>query len=173
MTGDDADTRLELTTILDAPPERVWAAVRTPAVLEHVAAPLVTFEPVEPPAFPETWDEDEYLVAIRLFGVLPLGRQWVRVRYVTVRETPGEQFYQLRDDGSGSLASTWDHRITLRETADGVTAYTDEVRVEAGVLTSLVWLFAHAFYRYRQRRWRRLVARWATEASATDSTVIE
>ncbi|MFC7227667.1 hypothetical protein N0B31_09660 [Salinirubellus salinus] len=173
MTGDDTGRSLELTTILDAQPERVWAAVRTPALLEHVAAPLFTFDPVDPPAFPETWGEDEYLVAMRLFGVLPLGRQWVRTERLAARETPGEQFYQLRDDGSGTLASTWDHRITLRETADGVTAYTDEVRVEAGVLTPLVWLFANGFYRHRQRRWRRLVARWAAEASDTDSVRVE
>lgn len=167
MTGDDARIEFELTTILDAPAARVWAAVRTPALLEHVAAPLVTVEPVDPPTFPGTWDESDYLVALRLFGVLPLGRQWVRVREVEVRETPGEQFYRLRDDGSGTLASTWDHVITIRETPDGVTAYTDEIRVEAGVLTPLVWRFARAFYRHRQRRWRRLVATW----TAADSTV--
>lgn len=167
MTDDDAGMAFRLTTILDAPPERVWAVVQTPALLERVAAPLVTFEPVDPETFPETWDEADYLVWMRLFGLLPLGRQWVRVRTLEVRKTPGERFYRLRDDGSGTLASTWDHVITVRETPDGVTAYTDEIRVEAGVLTPLVWLFAQAFYRHRQHRWRRLVVTW----TATDTAV--
>ena len=42
---------------------------------------------------------------------------------------------------------------------DGRTRYTDSVEVRAGLLTPLVWAFATAFYRHRQRRWRRLVRR--------------
>jgi hypothetical protein len=34
--------------------------------------------------------------------------------------------------------------------------YSDEIEVRAGALPPLVWLYAQLFYRYRQRRWRRL-----------------
>jgi transglutaminase-like putative cysteine protease len=42
------------------------------------------------------------------------------------------------------------------EAGDG-TRYTDTVEVRAGPLTVIVWMFAQAFYRHRQRRWRSLV----------------
>jgi hypothetical protein len=149
---------LSVSTLLDASPERVWEAVTTPALLAHVAAPLLRFDPVEPPALPDRWDTESYLVRLRLFGVVPLGTQTIRVSTPRVEETPGAQFYQLRDAGTGQLASTWDHLISLRETPDRKTVYTDEVSVEAGAFTPVLWLFAALFYRYRQYRWRRLVA---------------
>ena len=49
-----------------------------------------------------------------------------------------------------------DHRITLKVDGEG-TSYTDNVRIEAGILTPIVWAFAVCFYHYRQRRWRQLV----------------
>jgi hypothetical protein len=41
---------------------------------------------------------------------------------------------------------------------EGTTHYTDQVEIQAGLLTPLVWALASIFYRYRQFRWRRLVA---------------
>jgi hypothetical protein len=146
-----------VSTLLDAEPERVWAELQRPALLEYVAAPLVAFEPVDPGSFPKRWEDGEYRVAMLLFGVIPLGEQTIRTSRPRVDDTEGEQFYQIRDEGTGQLISVWDHLISVRETPDGKTVYTDEVEVEAGVLTPLVWLFAAVFYRYRQRRWRTLV----------------
>jgi len=39
----------------------------------------------------------------------------------------------------------------------GRCGYTDQIDIQAGILTPPIWLFAHIFYRYRQRRWRHLV----------------
>ncbi|MBN8607821.1 MAG: hypothetical protein J0L81_12970 [Caulobacterales bacterium] len=45
-------------------------------------------------------------------------------------------------------------------TPDGDGAlYRDRVRVEAGLLTPGVWMFAALFFRWRQMRWRALVKR--------------
>jgi hypothetical protein len=66
--------------------------------------------------------------------------------------------FLLRDRGSGDLASIWDHLVTIRAENPTRTRYTDELRVEAGKLTLLVWLWAQLFFRHRQRRWRALVA---------------
>jgi carbon monoxide dehydrogenase subunit G len=150
--------RLSLTTLLDAPTERAWRHLQKPTLLEFVAAPLLTFDPLDPSSFPETFEDgDEILVDLKLLGWIPLGTQTIRVAVGDVDDTPGARLYTMRDEGTGEVASTWDHTITLRETPDGKTAYTDEVDVDAGVLTPFVWLFAHAFYRYRQARWRTLV----------------
>jgi|AntRauTorckE6833_2_1112554.scaffolds.fasta_scaffold01627_5 ligand-binding SRPBCC domain-containing protein len=147
-----------MSTLLDANPERVWTELQRPELLVYVAAPLVVVEPVEPESFPEQWDEGEYRVAMRLFGLIPLGEQTIRTSKVRVDDADGGQFYQLRDDGTGQLVSVWDHLISIRETPDGKTVYTDEIEVNAGVLTPVIWLFAALFYRHRQRRWRKLVA---------------
>jgi hypothetical protein len=146
-----------VSTLLDAAPERVWAELQRPALLEYVAAPLVAFEPVHPESFPERWEEGEYRVSTALFGVVPLGEQSIRISKPRVDDAEGDRFYQLRDDGTGRLARVWDHLVSVRETPDGKTVYTDEIEVDAGVLTPLVWSFATVFYHHRQRRWRKLV----------------
>ena len=148
--------RVKISTELDCPPEMVWQMVRRPALLMHVAAPLLRFKPLDPPRLPEEWSEGRYLLALRLFGVLPMGRQLIVTSYERIDETPGSREYQIRDNGSGGLARKWDHLITIRQSAAGSTSYTDTVDIEAGGLTVFIWLFAHVFYRHRQRRWRNL-----------------
>ena len=149
--------KAKMTTLLDAKPERVWKELQRPELLEYVAAPLLVFDPVEPKSFPERWGEDEYRVVMKLFGVIPLGEQIIRTSKVRVEDSDGERFYQLRDDGTGQLVPVWDHLISVRETPDGKTVYTDEIDVNTGMLTPFIWLFAYIFYRHRQRRWRKLV----------------
>ncbi len=59
----------------------------------------------------------------------------------------------------GGAIKQWRHRITVDERGPYRSHYTDEIEIEAGPLTPLVWGYAHLFYRYRQRRWRRLARR--------------
>ena len=149
---------LSVTTILDASPDRVWSEIQRTELLKFVSSPLVSFDPVDPSTLPETFEAGEdYRVELKLFGVIPIGKQWIRITHVRTEDTPGERLYQIRDDGAGDIVSTWDHVITLRETSDGKTAYTDEVEVDAGIFTFFVWVFANVFYRHRQARWRTLI----------------
>lgn len=146
---------VEVACTLDCPPERAWRELQRPALLRWVAAPLLRFRPLEPPAFPERWLAGEHLVRLELFGLVPLGRQVIGIEILDARGP----VYRLRDNGRGRLARTWDHLITLEPLPGGRTRYRDRVVVEAGILTPFVWLFAQLFYRHRQRRWRALVAR--------------
>ncbi|GAB5550198.1 MAG: hypothetical protein SangKO_099580 [Sandaracinaceae bacterium] len=143
-----------LSTLLDAPPQRVWDEVNRTALLGYVAAPLLTFEPVDPPAFPERWEERDYHVRLRPFGGGAVGRQTIRIERPS---SPGD-VHVLRDNGSGTVARRWDHVMTVEPAAWGRTRYTDRVEIEAGPLTPAVWAVARGFYGHRQRRWRRLVA---------------
>lgn len=146
--------RVRLSTILDVPAERVWAAVRQPRLLDHVAHPLQVFQPIDPPVMPATWADGRYLVRPRMFGVVPMGEQWI----VISAPEQGPIRYRLRDNGHGTLVSRWDHFITIEPITADRCRYTDEVEVRAGLLTPFVWAFAQLFYRHRQRRWRALVA---------------
>ncbi len=143
---------IEVTTHLKAPPARVRRELQTSRLLRYVNAGLLSFQSEHSSPLPEIWDEGVYRVRLRLFGWLPIGHQQIGI------EKPGAgDKWVVRDNGSGSIARVWDHLIFVEPDAEG-SAYTDRIRVEAGLLTPIVALFAHVQYRYRQRRWRRLVA---------------
>jgi hypothetical protein len=147
------------TTILNCSPEQAWQELQTSRLLDYIAAPLVRFVPVQVPALPTIWEERSYLVELRLFDRISLGKQWIVITRQIVETTPGQQRYELRDNGHGDLIATWDHRIFVHEPADGCTNYTNQVEVKPRLLTPFVWAFASMFYRYRQHRWRQLLKR--------------
>jgi hypothetical protein len=59
----------------------------------------------------------------------------------------------------GGFIRLWIHRIRVEPENTVRCRYTDEVRIQAGLLTPAVWAFAHLYCRYRQIRLRRLI-RW-------------
>lgn len=146
--------RIQRSMVLDVSAERAWAMVGRPDLLQHVVYPLQVFEPMDPDALPAVWSDGRYKVRCRMFGIVPVGEQWIVIS--TVEAGPGR--YVLRDDGHGDLATRWDHCITIRPISIDRCRYTDEVEIEAGLLTPFVVAFAWVFYRHRQRRWRALVA---------------
>lgn len=128
--------------------------VRTPRLLEYVAAPWIRFEAVDPPVLPDEWEPGgRYLVRMKLFGVVPLGTQVIGIRAVEQR---GERLL-VHDLGTSALVRVWDHRIEISPAGDGRTRYCDRVRIDAGWRTPFVAWFAKRFFAHRQRRWRRLV----------------
>jgi hypothetical protein len=123
--------------------------VQTPRLLQHVAWPLVVFRSREHGGFPQQWAPGPHRLWMLAFGLIPLGPQTIGIEI-----GPHENnLYRLRDNGSGLLARTWDHLITIAPEGAGA-RYTDKVRIGAGLLTPLVWAFASIFYRWRQVRWR-------------------
>ena len=150
--------RIELETRLACRPESAWRKLMEPALLVHIASPLIRFVPIDPPALPTRWAEGRYRVAMRVLGMIPIGAQWVGLELPDGPEPEGWP-RRVRDDGSGDLAKRWDHWIEIAPHPEGGTRYVDRVDVEAGWLTLGVWLFAQLFYRHRQSRWRRLAER--------------
>lgn len=149
-------------TVLDCPLEAAWREVRTSRLLRHVAAPLVSFDPVEPPALPATWSPGTYWVQLRVLGLVPLGRHAIGIELPSPGEPGAEDdpdLRRVRDRGHGARIRVWDHVITLRRRPDGRTDYEDRVTIHAGALTPFVGAFAWIFYRHRQRRWRALARR--------------
>jgi hypothetical protein len=94
------------------------------------------------------------LIETRLlfFGLLPAWRH--RLLVVSVDHERRE----LLSRESGGPVRGWTHRIAIEPDGENTCRYTDEISIEAGVLTPLVWAYAHLFYRYRQMRWRALAA---------------
>jgi hypothetical protein len=89
-------------------------------------------------------------VKLLFFGFIPA---WVHeIRIVKLDEVHRE----IETSEQGGSVKEWNHRITVDERGPWRSHYTDEIEIDAGLLTPLIWAYAHLFYRYRQWRWRRL-----------------
>lgn len=144
---------VQLSTFFPARPDEVWDHVTRSALLHYVARGFVTFRPANAHGFPERWSTGEHKTWMRLMGLIPIGWQVIRIEI----PAPQGDTRVLRDNGYGPMIKTWDHVIEVSPDGQG-TRYVDRVTIDAGVLTPLVFAFAHSFYRHRQRRWQRLVA---------------
>ncbi|MFV0300380.1 MAG: hypothetical protein ACK5IP_05805 [Paracoccus sp. (in: a-proteobacteria)] len=139
-------------TYLDASPGVVRDAANRPRLLVYVAHPMIRFVPIRPARFPETWLDGEYLVGLRWRGLVPIGRQTVRISH----PAPAEGQWLMLDDGGGTLIRRWRHLVSVAPEGRG-SRYRDRVEVEAGRLTPFVADFARRFYAHRQGRWRGLI----------------
>jgi len=54
----------------------------------------VTFVPVSPPVFPSRWEEKKYVVALRLFGIVPFGQQTIDLSIPLQSETHRQRRWQ-------------------------------------------------------------------------------
>lgn len=140
---------VRVSTRLPAPADLVWDAVQRTDTLRYVTRGLLGFR-LDAGA-PERFAEGEtYRMRLLFFGVLPGWRHEIRV----VRLDSAHR--EIRTEEHGGPVRDWNHRITVDDEGWGSTRYLDEIEIAAGALTPLVWTYAQLFYRYRQRRWRRL-----------------
>lgn len=90
---------------------------------------------------------------IFLFHAIPLHRHHIQI----VEVDPAEGV--IRTEEHGGLVRAWRHTLHVEAVGEGRSRYSDTVEIDAGWLTPVVAAFARLLYRYRHRRWRRLVAR--------------
>lgn len=140
--------------------EAAWREVQSSRVLHEICRPLITLRPGPGETqIPERWQPAATVrLRPRLFGVIPLGTR--TLHWESIDEVRREMQTREYDP----LIRRWDHRIHVEPLAGSTCRYTDDVEVEAGMLTLPVWLFAQWFYRHRQRRWRRVARRLQGDA---------
>jgi ligand-binding SRPBCC domain-containing protein len=149
---------VRVSTRLPAPAGVVWDTVQRTDTLRYVTRGLLGFR-LEGEA-PERLAEGEtYRMRLLFFGLLPAWRHEIRV----VRLDDAHR--EIRTEEHGGPVRTWRHRIAVDDEGWGSTRYLDEIEIAAGVLTPFVWLYTQLFYRYRQRRWRRLARRLSDQPS--------
>ena len=148
---------------LDAPVETVWDALCRPAQMRAASRPFIRVRSLERSGFPPKWiPGSPHLIALSLFGVLPLGKQVVDVRLV---ERPGG-VRMIIDSGSpmsGPLTALrqWDHRMAVSPLRDGRTLYRDRLRVSAGWLTLPLFVGLWFMWQLRGRSIKRAMAKRA------------
>jgi hypothetical protein len=141
--------RICISTPLEAPADLVWEILHKTRSLRYVAKPLLCFRG----NLPERWPGPGGVVRVErmmFFCVIPAWSHELRM----VRFDEDER--EILSNERGGPVKVWNHRIKVEPLSDRHCLYTDELEVHAGVLTLLIWLFAHLFYRYRQMRWRNL-----------------
>lgn len=140
---------VKVSTMLDAPAERVWAVLRRIPTLVYINRGLIGVPDVGgwPVEFSEGMNVSTRLL---LFHLIPTWEHHISV--VSVDEHKREAL----TNEHGGIVRTWNHRIKVEPVSEGKCLYTDEIEIRAGMLTPLVWLFGQGYYRYRQMRWRGL-----------------
>ncbi|MGF1666878.1 MAG: hypothetical protein ACFCVC_11480 [Acidimicrobiia bacterium] len=140
---------IRISTNLEASADAVWAAVTTPETFVHVIGAALRYPVAERAVGPfgPGWTIEGRLY---LFRVLPVWRH-----RITVDQVNPVARVLVTTEGGGPV-SLWRHRIAVEPIDSTRCGYSDEIDIEAGALTPMVLAFATVFYRYRQRRWRRL-----------------
>lgn len=92
-----------------------------------------------------------YKMRIRIFGWGPMLTHKVCVTHVDANARI------IETEERGGLVTAWNHRMQVEALSCNRSQYTDYVRLNAGLLTPVVWLFARWFYIARQRRWLQLL----------------
>jgi hypothetical protein len=142
----------------------LWQKIIESRSLQFVASPVLSIVPVDAGTLDGEWQVGRtYPLKLYFMKYIPLGRHTIRL----VKIDKDRNTISSRE--SGMLAPVWNHSISFQEVAPGIVSYTDEIEIRAGWKTPFIWLFAHVFYRHRQRRWKMLLQKEDTQEQETNS----
>jgi hypothetical protein len=156
--------RVLVESLLNCPAELAWSEVRCSRLLVEVASPLVAIRPARGEKLPDRWEEGQTVrCRCYLLSLLPLGTRKVFFERID------DALREIQTRESDLLVRQWDHLIRIEHAGDGQCRYRDEIDLDAGMLTPVVWLFTRSFYRHRQRRWRAVAKRLVAHGADTIS----
>jgi hypothetical protein len=139
-------------TDLPTSADQVWHAMQHPAAFLYVTRGLFGFpalvgrtQPIQPGECGTGW--------LLLFHFIPMSRHTIHVVEVD------QSTRTLRSREHGGILRSWNHTLHVEPVGEHSCRYSDTVDIDAGPLTGLVARAAVGIYRYRQRRWHKLVRR--------------
>lgn len=143
---------VHIETVLPTGADRVWSAMLSPATFLYVCKGLFGFPALagRTEALRQGERGTGWLFA---FHVIPAYRHTIEV--VEVDRATGT----IRTHEHGGLLKAWNHTLHVEPLQGNSCRYSDTVDIEAGIFTGLVAAVAKGIYRYRQRRWHKLVRR--------------
>lgn len=142
---------------LPAPADRVWTALKHPASFLYVIKGILRVPALEGRA--EPYREGESGSGwIFLFHVIPLHRHHATL------EALDEETMTIKSREHGGFIRSWNHILRVEPLDATRCRYHDIVEIDAGSFTPVTAAFAKFLYRYRHRRWRKLVRKhlWDT-----------
>lgn len=141
---------IHLETELPTGAERVWDAMKQPASFLYVTRGLLGFPALA--GRTDSFRTGEVVVGrLFLLNVIPANRHTIEFTDVD------ERTRSIRTHEYGGLLQRWNHTLRVEAISETRCRYSDAVEIDAGWMTPLACRVATVFYRYRQRRWTRLV----------------
>ena len=142
--------RVLLKLRLHCDPDVAWRFIRSPAGLTSASRPFMAFESLEDDGYPEVWLAGEHPVAVKAFGIIPLGHQLIRISYPRPRQ--GARL--VRDTGEGIsgvfiLVRRWEHTMSVSALPQGKTLFRDQLVFDAGLISPLLWVSYWLFWQWR------------------------
>ncbi len=143
--------KLKISSILNSTPEKIFSELQKPSLLREVASPILGLKPVDRQQFPKKWEIGKvYTFNLYLLMCLYIGKHSISIKKIDHTKN------QMISNESGFLTKTWNHTISVDKHANLKSYYSDEVEIQAGILTIFIWLFANLFYRHRQKKWKKI-----------------
>lgn len=141
---------VHIETQLPTDAEQVWAAMQHPTSFTYVCRGVLGIPTLvgRTAAMRESESGTGWLL---LFHLIPLSRHTIHL--VEIDPTTKT----LRTHEHGGLLRSWNHALHVEPISTQACRYSDTVDIDAGTLTPVVARLAILLYRYRQRRWHKLV----------------
>jgi hypothetical protein len=141
---------VHLETTLPTSADRVWRAMQSPATFLYVCKGLFGVPALAGRVEPLRVGErgTAWLFA---FHVIPAYRHTIEITEVD------ETNRTIRTHEHGGILTAWNHTLHVEPVDEQTCRYSDTVDIDAGRATALVAAIAVGIYRYRQRRWHKLV----------------
>lgn len=141
---------VHMETELSTDAEQVWAAMQHPTSFTYVCRGVLGIPALvgRTAAMREGESGTGWLL---LFHLIPLSRHTIHL----VEINPDTK--TLRSHEHGGMLRSWNHALRVEAVSPRACRYSDIVEIDAGALTPVVARLAILLYRYRQRRWHKLV----------------
>ena len=141
---------IEVATTLPTSADRVWYAMQSPATFLYVCRGLFGMPALSGRAEPLR-DGERGTGWLWAFHVIPAYRHTIEVLEVD------HDTCTIRTHEHGGILTSWDHTLHVEPIDQHGCRYSDTVAIDAGRATFGVAALAVQIYRYRQRRWHKLV----------------
>ncbi len=135
----------EETSVFPVAKSRVFKLLQQFETLQQVAAPYISFDPVDGNTNLQWREGETYRFKTKLVGILPFGEHVIRV--------VNFDHDSIYTNEHNTNVEVWNHEIVLTELDSEHTQYTDRVEIYAGWKTYFVYTWAKLFYAHRQRKW--------------------
>ncbi|HZU48291.1 MAG TPA: hypothetical protein VFA16_13720 [Mycobacterium sp.] len=143
---------IHVATTLPTSADRVWQAMQSPATFLYVCKGLFGIPALQGRSEPLRAGErgSAWLFA---FHLIPAYRHTIEVLEVDADTRT------IRTHERGGILTAWAHTLHVEPIDQHSCRYSDTVAIDAGRATAAVAAIAVGIYRYRQRRWHKLVRR--------------
>lgn len=141
---------VRIESVLPADIDRVWHAMQLPSTFVYVCRGLFGVpalaaynEPLQAGQVGTGW-----LIAFHVFPAYRHTIEVLSVDHVT---------HTISTHEHGGVIDSWNHTLHAEPVGPGESRYRDTIEIDAGRLTAVVALVARGIFRYRHRRWHKLI----------------